>query len=376
MKTICIYVYDIDVVNRFLDILHPMATKMFNLEVYLYTSYASENSIGGIGITKEDIQGIIENKRNYSKINNIKVHGLVAAGPNLSPEPKYFEKFGKSLVDQIEKLELNGINLDYEFSDDWDTKKKHYTDFTLYVSGLIKNHSISADVGSYKNSGIDLYSIYKKPISIINMGTYAILDKKFNQELYYMMTGPINSTYQIPGISFDNDTINMGSRMKTLEYLGYNKIAIFNPLGSSNKYPRDIANYINASEYSPYFLPHLFGIGGGIITCVLSGLIFYFFNIAVLTQLWILGITSVISLGSMVFIYCNIRSTINYTLLVFTLTLFMTCTLWLGVLYIITYCNISGTTIKCKAPIIEISDIEMSNHTLTAIGNTQPQQYI
>jgi hypothetical protein len=360
MKTISIFAYDSLIVNDFLHLIDPMVRNLFNFEVYLYTAYGTSDTIGAVGISTTVINSIKMLKSRYKHVNNIAVYGLVATGNDTAPFESKQDEFSEWIMQHIEDLDLDGIALDYEFSTDWDIKKARYTHFIKTLYNDIPDKQISADIGSYKYSSVELSEICNTNIQVVNMGMYKSQPRAFNSELFNMYCSSIKHSHQIPAVSFTDVNILMNSRVKMLLLLGYNRLAIFNPITHANEYALDIASFIDGKSSSPYWIPSVISLTCVIGVDMMLAFIFYVFHMQVLLQLYILSGITIGSFGGACRYICIKNSMFDYSTTMYLTLQTILSLLWLCMLYYFNYCNGSiYSDVSCK----NITDIFVSNST-------------
>lgn len=349
MKTISIFAYDSSIVSDFLDVMNPMVSNLFNFEVYLYTAYGTDNTIGSVGINETVINSIKMLKNKYNNVNNIAVYGLIATGNDTAPLTSKHKEFSKWIMQHIENMDLDGIAVDYEFSTDWNNKKNRYTNFVKLLYNDINDKQISVDIGSFKYSSVNLSEIGNTDVKIVNMGMYKSEPRDFNSELFYMYCSPIQHNNQIPAVSFTEANISMDSRMKMLRLFGYNRLAIFNPITHTNEYAHNIASFINKQSSSSYLIPSLISTTSVFVLNGLIYFIFYFSSISLTIQFYIVTSTTIISLGGLCRYLCIRNSMLDYSIMLFLLLNTLLTLVWTFCLYYFNYCNGSiYTNIECK----------------------------
>ena len=342
MKTVLIFAYDIETVAEFLYILHPMVRKQFNFEVLLYTSYASDNTIGAVGITDQMIRDLDKLKSRYCWINEFKIHGLVASGPDVAPDANQINNFVEFIRDQNNELNLSGQLLNYEFSVENKTYKSNYTKMAVELERKIAPATVYVDTGSYRKSRVDFWEIYKQPIKAINTSMYSSSMSTFYIELYGMLASPIKHGNQIPAICFGEANVAMNVRMKRLRQFGYESIAIFNPNGDNNMYVRDIADFIETAGWNRKTIPTITGIGSAVIVGGSAWTSLWLTNMLLvnpLLQFWITGGTGLLSLLTTIILCRNMVSMVRYALCWFTSVIFVLSGVWLMYLYALTHCG-------------------------------------
>lgn len=360
MKTITIFVYDPIVADNFLSVITPMVKERFNFGVYLYASYGTSSSLGIHEASELDVRTIKLLKSKYDKVTDIKVYGLMATSKDASPLPEFHEEFASLLKTQVEDLDLDGIALDYEFGTDFEEKREDYTTFSLLVeqklrefdSDAASTHSqkqLSVDVGSYRNSGVNLANISDTKIKPVNMGLYTVNSSHYYKELRSMIWGNIKRLNQIPAVSFSKAGIDMGKRFMWLRRYGYNQLAIFDPIGSNNTYARDVAKFIDTEESSKYLLPGLIGSGSGVCMCGVIAASFYFCNISVVIQIYVISGLVGVSFVSLCYFCYNIKSMLQWTIMIFMSTIFLCSSLWLAAIYYFTFCTGSIQELDCSS---------------------------
>jgi len=327
MKTISIFAYDVSVADDFLKLINPMVKKLFKFETYLYTSYGTNNTMGGVGVDETAVRSIKALKAKYNHVDDISVYGLVATGGGSTPNPTKYDEFTNWLTAHIEELDLDGIALDYEFTNNWNEKKKHYTDFTIKMVERLSQlpgdvvKQLSVDIGSYRYSGISLKEVGGTATKVINMGMYTSSLSEFNKELWAMFRSPIKHANQVPAVSFTHGNISMGTKFKTLQSFGYDRLAIFDPLTNVDTYAYDVSKFIDGESCSIYLWPGIIGSGTGITTCCLLALGFYIFNIPIVVQIYVIGALAAAAAGSICILFYNLKSMLQYTLLIFASTI-------------------------------------------------------
>lgn len=339
MKTISIFAYDDGVVEDFLKILNPMVSNQFDFETYLYTAYSTSTTIGGVGVSEATIRSIRSLKAKYKHVANICVYGLVATGEESAPEPDKYAEFAGWLTRHVEDLDLDGIALDYEFSNNWKEKKHHYTDFSIKMTKAMPDKQVSIDIGSYRYPGVSLDAVGSTSAKVVNMGMYASKISDFNTELWEMFRSPIKHANQVPAISFTHANVSMGKRLDRLQSFGYERLAIFNPLTHVNDYALDVAKFVDGTANNQWWWPTIIGGGAGLTVCGVAALLFYIFKCSAVVQIYIGGGLAIVSLGSICLICYNMRSMLQYTALSFAVIVFMCSTVWIGLVWWFVFCT-------------------------------------
>lgn len=336
MKTISIFAYDINVVEDFLYIFNPMVRKPFNFEVFIYTSFLSPDTIGDVGITDNMIRDLTNLKSKYCWVHELKIHGLVTTGPDVTPEPQNIDNFVDFLYTQKEDLELSGHTLECDFEIEHESQKSNYTEMAIKLSNKIAPDNVHVDVGSYKHSTIDMWKIYNENIKVINTGMYSVSLCTFYKELYNMLASPLNRVNQIPAVSFSTAHVAMNTRMKRLRQFGYNSVAIFDPNGSDNMYARDIADFIETPSWNRLTIPTIIGIGSSLIIGGMPWGVLWFADmllVAPVLQFWIVSGIGALSMITSFILCCRMVSMVRYTLWWFTTVTSLLSIMWLVYLY-------------------------------------------
>jgi hypothetical protein len=341
MKTISIIIYDQNIVKQFLDIIHPMVRKKFNLEVILYTSYTDSTSFSENDVQLRDIQSIREMEKRYTYLNSINISGMVTTDQLSFPKPDIINSFINNLYKQLVKLELNTQTLDYNFIENYIDAKKQYTDMVKNIVDKIGNININVDTYG-KKSQIDLNKIQNKNINFINTGMYENSLCTFYIELYRMLSSTIHHNNKIPAISFVEPHIAISTRLERLIQFGYNHVAIYDPIGSDKMYVKDLARFIDSTDIGFKSISRKYGVCCGIFVPVISASTVWFmglWDVNILLQLQIVG-----SIGILSFLFGIYRCfTSISTVRMFTMYLLMTITilstLWIIRLYNILFCD-------------------------------------
>jgi hypothetical protein len=341
MKTISIIIYDQNIVKQFLDTIHPMVSKKFNLEVILYTSYTDATTFSENDVQLRDIQNIKEMERQYTYLNSISISGMVATDQLSFPKSDIIDSFIDNLYKQLEKLDLNTQTLDYNFIENYIDAKKQYTDMVINLVDKIKNINVYVDTYG-KNSQINLNKIQNKKINVINTGMYENSLCRFYIELYRMLSSTIHHNNKIPAISFVEPHIAISTRLNRLKQFGYNHIAIYDPIGSDKMYIKDLARFIDSKDIGFKSISRKYGVCGGIFIPVISASTLWFmglWDVNILLQLQIVGSIGIISLLFGIYRCFTSISSVRMFTIYLSMTITILSTLWFLRLYNILYCD-------------------------------------